>query len=156
VTGKSILRHTPAVAIDKIRSFFAMLNSQTHRRALEGFLLFIREQGVVGLAVGFILGAAVAKVVAAIVTDIVDPILGFLLGSAKGLTEVVAGPFKIGHLLSTMIDFLAIAAVVYFLVKGLGLDKLDSKKEGGNEGAKDELKDELKKRNEAAGGKKEE
>lgn len=125
-----------------------MLNPQTHRRALEGFLQFMREQGVVGLAIGFILGAAVAKVVAAIVSDIVDPILGYLLGSAKGLTEVVVGPFKIGHLLSTMIDFVAIAAVVYFLVKGLGLDRLDAKKEGGNEGAKDELKDAMKERNE--------
>lgn len=111
---------------------------------LDGFMAFIREQGVVGLAVGFILGAAVAKVVAALVADIVDPILGFILGSAKGLQEVVLGPFKIGHLLSTCIDFVAIASVVYFVVKGLGLDKLDKKKEGGNEGAKDELKDMMK------------
>ncbi len=130
-----------------------MLDPQSRRRAIEGFMDFILEQGVVGLAVGFILGAAVAKVVAAIVTDIVDPILGLILGSAKGLTEVVLGPFKVGHLLSTVIDFVAIAAVVYFAVKALGLDKLDKKKEGGNEGAKDELKDELKKRTQ--GGKEE-
>lgn len=34
---------------------------------MKGFLNFIREQGVVGLAVGFILGGAVSKVVSAIV-----------------------------------------------------------------------------------------
>ena len=130
-----------------------MIDPKNHRKALEGFMEFIREQGVIGLAVGFILGAAVAKVVAALVTDIVDPILGMILGSAKGLTEVVLGPFKVGHLLSTFIDFVAIAAVVYFAVKALGLDKLDKKNEGGNEGAKDELKDELKKR--TGGGKEE-
>ena len=115
---------------------------------LAGFMDFIREQGVIGLAIGFILGAAVAKVVAALVADIVDPILGLMLGSAKGLQEVVLGPFKFGHLLSTVIDFVAIASVVYFAVKLLGLDKLDKKKEGGNEGAKDELKDMLKAKNE--------
>ena len=34
-----------------------------------------------------------------------------------------------GHFASTVIDFLVIAAVVYFVFKGLGLDKLDRKKE---------------------------
>ena len=132
------------------KSTLAKLLPKEH---LDGFMDFIREQGVIGLAIGFILGAAVAKVVAALVTDIVDPILGLILGSAEGLQKVVLGPFKFGHLLSTLIDFIAIASVVYFAVKGLGLDKLDKKKEGGNEGAKDELKDMMKSK---AEGKKEE
>ena len=34
---------------------------------MKGFLTFIREQGVIGLAIGFILGGAVSKVVAAFV-----------------------------------------------------------------------------------------
>jgi len=37
---------------------------------MKGFLDFIREQGVVGLAVGFILGGAVSKLVASLVADI--------------------------------------------------------------------------------------
>jgi large conductance mechanosensitive channel len=118
------------------------------QKALTGFLEFVRAQGVIGLAIGFILGGAVAKVVAALVSDIVTPIIGLLLGSAKGLDEVVLGPFKIGHLIGVTIDSLAIAAVVYFFVVGLGLDKLDKKSEQGEhgrEGAKDELKDEMKK-----------
>ena len=125
-----------------------LINKYLPKEHLEGFMDFIREQGVIGLAIGFILGAAVAKVVAALVTDIVDPILGLILGSAEGLQKVVLGPFKFGHLLSTVIDFVAIATVVYFAVKGLGLDKLDKKKEGCNESAKDELKDMLKSKSE--------
>ena len=138
----------PELPVDK-----STLTRLLPKEQLEGFMDFIREQGVIGLAIGFILGAAVAKVVAALVADIVDPILGLILGSAKGLQEVVLGPFKFGHLLSTVIDFVAIASVVYFAVKALGLDKLDKKKEGGNEGAKDELKDLMKGK---AEGKKEE
>jgi large conductance mechanosensitive channel len=118
------------------------------KKALAGFLEFVRAQGVIGLAIGFILGGAVAKVVAALVSDIVTPIIGLLLGSAKGLDEVVLGPFKIGHLIGVTIDSLAIAAVVYFFVVGLGLDKLDKKSEHtdhGHDSAKDELKDEMKK-----------
>lgn len=94
---------------------------------------FIREKGVVGLAVGFILGGAVSKVVASLVTDIINPILGFALGAAGGLKEagLQIGPAKIlwGSFLSTTIDFIVIALVVYFGVKLLGLEKLDKKKE---------------------------
>lgn len=100
---------------------------------MKGFLNFIREQGVVGLAVGFILGGAVSKLVTAIVTDIINPIIGALLGSIDGLKSaaISIGSAKIlyGDLLSVLIDFIIIASVVYFGVKGMGLDKLDKKKE---------------------------
>lgn len=99
---------------------------------MKGFLAFIREQGVVGLAVGFILGGAVSKVVTALITDVIDPLLGLLLGKAEGLTEysVAIGDAKllVGNLLSVLIDFIVIALVVYFGVKKLGLDKLDAPK----------------------------
>ncbi len=98
---------------------------------MKGFLDFIREQGVVGLAVGFILGGAVSKLVSAIVTDIINPILGALLGSLGGLKSAyfAIGSAKImyGDLLSVLIDFIIVASVVYFGVKKLGLDKLDKK-----------------------------
>ena len=95
---------------------------------MKGFAQFIREQGVVGLAVGFILGGAVSKVVTAFVNDIVNPLLGFVLGSAEGLRAMTFGPLLLGDLLAVFIDFVVIAAVVYFGVRGLGLDKLDKPK----------------------------
>jgi large conductance mechanosensitive channel len=99
---------------------------------MKGFVDFIREQGVVGLAVGFILGGAVSKVVTALVTDIINPILGVILGSAEGLKAASFGvgsaQIMYGDLLSVVIDFLVIALVVYYGVKGLGLDKLDKAK----------------------------
>ena len=99
---------------------------------MKGFLEFIREQGVVGLAFGFILGGAVSKVVAALVTDIVNPVLSIFLGLAGNLREafLTVGPIKIfwGDFVATTIDFAVIAAVVYFGVKILKLDHLDRKK----------------------------
>ena len=99
---------------------------------MKGFISFIREQGVVGLAVGFILGGAVAKVVSSIVADLITPLLGILLGAAGNLTTAVlkigGAEIRYGNFLNTVIDFLVIAAVVYFGIKGLGLDKLDKKK----------------------------
>lgn len=96
---------------------------------MKGFVDFIREQGVVGLAVGFILGGAVAKVVASLVEDIINPLLGVALGAAGELQEAVltigAVELRWGSFLGVVIDFLVIALVVYFGVKGLGLDRLE-------------------------------
>ena len=99
---------------------------------MKGFMEFIREQGVVGLAVGFILGGAVSKLVASLVADIINPVIGVILGAAGDLASysLTIGPIDLmwGHFASVVIDFLVIALVVYYGVKGLGLDKLDKKK----------------------------
>lgn len=99
---------------------------------MKGFLNFIREQGVVGLAVGFILGGAVSKVVSALVADIINPLVGLLLGAAGGLKTASfgIGPARIlyGDLISVIVDFVIVALVVYYGVKIIGLDKLDKTK----------------------------
>ena len=95
------------------------------------FIDFIRKQGVIGLAVGFILGGAVSKIVAALVEDIINPILGVMLGRAGTLAPAALtfGPVEIlwGHFITVLIDFLVIALVVFYGVKVLHLDKLDKK-----------------------------
>ncbi|HLD92054.1 MAG TPA: MscL family protein [Patescibacteria group bacterium] len=100
---------------------------------MKGFINFIREQGVTGLAVGFILGGAVSKLVTAIVTDLINPLVGLALGSVEGLKESYFGigsaKIMYGDLISVFIDFIVISFVVYFGVKLLKLDKLDKKKE---------------------------
>lgn len=99
---------------------------------LTGFLNFVREQGVVGLAVGFILGGAVSEVVASLVDDIINPIIGILMGGAEGLRDVstTVGSVQLtwGNFVTALIDFLVVALVVYYGVKWIGLDKLDKKK----------------------------
>ena len=99
---------------------------------MKGFMNFVREQGVVGLAVGFILGGAISKVVSSLVTDIINPILGIILGPAGDLSEysIKVGKASImyGNFIAVAVDFAVIALVVYFGVKKLGLDKLDKKK----------------------------
>ncbi len=99
---------------------------------MKGFIDFIREQGVVGLAVGFILGGAVSKLVAAIVSDIINPLLGPVLGAAGNLKEakIHVGPSELlwGDLVTVAIDFLVVALVVYIGVKVIGLNKLDKNK----------------------------
>jgi len=100
---------------------------------MKGFIEFIRTQGVIGLAVAFVLGAALTRVVTALVNDILNPMLAPLMGAVGGLRTayVQIGSIRLlwGDLLATVIDFLVIALVVYWIVKQLGVDKWDKKKE---------------------------
>lgn len=104
------------------------MNPEAAKGALEGFMTFIREQGVVGLATAVILGGAVGKVVSSLVADIVMPVVALTLGSADGVKSLSMYGVMYGNFISTIIDFAIIAAVVYFGIKGLGLDKMDKKK----------------------------
>lgn len=97
-----------------------------------GFVNFIREQGVVGLAIGFVLGGAVSKTVTSLVDNIINPLVGILMGHVNlvdRVTTIGSATIKWGAFISTIIDFVIVAAVVYFGFKALGLDKLDKKKE---------------------------
>ena len=79
-------------------------------KGLQGFRDFIKNQGVFGLAVGFILGGAVSKFVSSLVTDIIYPILNGLLGGVDDLTTQVfyvgGSAVKYGSFLNTGIDFI--------------------------------------------------
>ncbi len=100
---------------------------------MSGFIKFLREQGVVGLAIGFLLGGAVSKLVAAFVTDIINPIIGMIIGRTEKLASASfhLGGSEImwGHFITVLIDFLIVALVVYYGFKKLKLEKLDTKKE---------------------------
>lgn len=96
-----------------------------------GFFDFIREQGVVGLAVGFILGGSIRSVVDSIVVDIINPLLGLLLGKvdfSQAVWQIGSAKIVWGNFVTALINFTIVSAVVYFGVKGLGLEKLDKKK----------------------------
>ena len=99
---------------------------------MSAFLEFVRKQGVVGLATGFILGGAISKLVASLVEDIVNPVLGIIMGRAGNLSNysisIGSAEIRWGNFVSMLIDFIVIAAVVYFGFKGLGLEKIDIKK----------------------------
>lgn len=105
---------------------------QEEKSFIEGFVEFIKEQGVVGLAIAFILGGAVSKVVSSLVTDIINPILGIALSKVDDLENatvtVLSAEIRWGSFLSVLIDFAVIAAVVYALAHVLKLDKVIKKK----------------------------
>ncbi|PIT91172.1 large conductance mechanosensitive channel protein MscL [Candidatus Kaiserbacteria bacterium CG10_big_fil_rev_8_21_14_0_10_49_17] len=98
------------------------------KEKLQGFITFIREQGVIGLAIGFILGGAVSAVVGSLVKDVINPLIGLAFGSVDSLSTFTLGPIHYGSFIAAIVDFIVIAAVVYFIFRGLGIDTLDKKK----------------------------
>lgn len=99
---------------------------------MKGFIDFIRSQGVVGLAVGFILGGSITKLVTSLVNDIINPVIGVIINRAGDLASnyIAIGGAKLmwGNFVNNFIDFVVIAFIVYFGVKIIGLDKIDQKK----------------------------
>lgn len=101
-----------------------------------GFMNFIREQGVVGLAVGLAIGTAAGDTVKKLVQAFIDPIVQLIIGTQEGLQAAsfsltVAGrqaDFPWGAFVSSLITLIAVALVVYALVHMLKLDRIDRKK----------------------------
>ena len=99
---------------------------------MKEFATFIREKGVLGLAVGIIMGGTITKLVTSMVDNLLSPVIGALTGAAGNLsaleytvplTHIV---FKYGAFLSDFIDFTAVIAVVYFVFIKSPLNKMDS------------------------------
>jgi len=107
------------------------------RQEFGGFVEFLRVQGVVGLAIGFILGTQAKVLVDQFSASFINPILGLMIGGGESLTAqkfslTVGGNvavFSWGLFVFVMINFLITAAIIYFTFKWLRLDKLDKKKD---------------------------
>ena len=120
----------------KARRDLAQELAEVPGKQIHGFIDFIRERGVVGLAIGLAIGTAATGFVTQIVNAIIVPSINLIIGKeglARLNTTVHVGDrselFAFGSLVEALIKFLAIAAVIYFVVLGLKLDKLDKKKE---------------------------
>ena len=101
-----------------------------------GFMDFIRKQGVVGLAVGLAIGTAAGDTVKKLVEGFINPVVQFVVGSQAALANAEwklelfgrEADFKWGAFVSSLITLVATALVIYFIIHGLKLDKLDKKK----------------------------
>lgn len=102
----------------------------------QGFMDFIRKQGVIGLAVGLAIGTQASELVKNIVSSVITPLVDLLVGKGglDGLDLFVkigdrTATFDFGLLIDSSIKFIAVAVVIYFVIMGLRLDKLDKKKD---------------------------
>src|SRR5438128_12248880 len=91
-----------------------------------GFISFLKEYGIIGLAIAVIIGAAVGKLVSALVADIIMPIVTFFIPGGNWRQAIFSiGPIHlaIGDFVGAMLDFLIIAFVVYLIAKWILKDE---------------------------------
>jgi large conductance mechanosensitive channel len=87
---------------------------------LAGFKTFILRGNVVDLAVGLAIGAAFAGVVTGLMDGLLNPLIAAVFGqpdiSAVWSFTVNGSRFSIGVLLQAVLNFLLVAAALYFIV----------------------------------------
>ncbi len=87
---------------------------------LKGFKDFILRGNVVDLAVAVVIGAAFATVVDGLLKGLINPLIAAIFGQPNldsvGTFTVNNAQFSIGILLTAIINFLIVAAAIYFFV----------------------------------------
>ncbi|MDO5061149.1 MAG: large conductance mechanosensitive channel protein MscL [Actinomycetaceae bacterium] len=102
---------------------------------LEGFKNFIMRGNVVDLAVGVVIGAAFAGITNTLVEKVINPFIAGLVGKPS-FDHVLAFDFglfgdkatiQFGALLTSVVNFLLVAAAIYFVVV-LPMNKIAEKR----------------------------
>jgi large conductance mechanosensitive channel len=86
---------------------------------MKGFREFVLRGNVVDLAVGVVIGVAFGTVVTALVKDLINPLIAALFGkpdfTAIGF-KIGDTLFPIGDFITAVVNFLIVAAAIYFFV----------------------------------------
>lgn len=87
---------------------------------LKGFREFILKGNVVDLAVAVVIGAAFGAVITALVDSVLMPLISALVGAPSFddflVINIGGNLIQIGVFLTALVNFLLIAAAVYFVV----------------------------------------
>lgn len=100
-----------------------------------GFIEFLRENAIVGLAVAFAIGSQAQSLVKSLVSSFIDPAFSLLFGEALSKRTFTlhfhshVGQFGWGAFVFGVLDFLFVLGTIYVIIKVLKLDKLDKKKD---------------------------
>lgn len=114
------------------------------KNVANGFKDFVTRGNAVDLAVGVVIGAAFSAVINAVVEFLISPIIGAIFGKPdlSGLWDITlraahgdvpASILSVGGLLNALLQFLLIAAAVYFVIV-LPMNKLAERRKKGEEG----------------------
>ena len=94
---------------------------------LSEFKAFAMKGNVVDLAIGVVIGAAFGKIVSSLIEDVITPLILKPALEAAKLSEieqlVAFGGVKYGMFLSSLINFVIIAFVLFLIIKGINTYK---------------------------------
>ena len=91
------------------------------------FMAFLKQYGVIGLAIAVIIGGKAGELVTAIVNGLVMPLVGMILPEG-GWQSWTVGPFAVGSVLGALINFLIVAWLVFVFAKKVLKEDIVAKK----------------------------
>ncbi len=88
---------------------------------IEEFKSFVLKGNVMDMAIGVIIGTAFASIVTALTDDFINPIINSIGGAeVKGQLKIWSGQYlNWGHFLTSIINFLIMALVLFLMLKGV-------------------------------------
>lgn len=95
------------------------------------FMTFLKNYGVIGLAIAVIIGGKANAMVDAVVKELLMPFVGLLLPSGDWRTLAVTvgeTKFGVGPVLAALIDFFIVAMVVFVFAKKVLKEEVVGKK----------------------------
>jgi large-conductance mechanosensitive channel len=103
---------------------------------VSGFVGFLRERAVVGVAIAFVVATQMQAVVKVLIDKFIDPAFKLLFGGVKLSDRIFtlhwhgrAGTFGWGAVVYALVDFLFVVGAIYLIIRLFKLDKLDKKKD---------------------------
>jgi len=97
-----------------------------------GFTKFLRDYGVVGVAVGFAIASQAQLLIKSLIDNLITPTYTLLFNTGDPHKQVStlhfrdrAGTFSWGLVITQLINFFFVLAVIYLFIRLLGLHKLD-------------------------------
>ena len=91
------------------------------------FKAFAMKGNVVDLAIGVVIGAAFGKIVSSLIDDVITPLLLKPALEAAHLSNIeeltVFGSVKYGVFLSSVINFIIVAFILFLIIKGINAAK---------------------------------
>jgi len=121
-SSKRKAKHNPATVV--VQEF----------NPVDGFVMFLREHAIVGLAVGFAIATQVQALVKQLIASFIDPMYGLFFSQKLSDKTVIlhwhgrAQVFAWGAFAYTLLDFVFIIGVIYAIIKVFNLDKWDKPK----------------------------
>jgi large conductance mechanosensitive channel len=97
------------------------------------FVDFLKQYGVIGLAIAVIIGGKLNDMVTAVVSGLLMPIIGRITSVAGGdwrdwKPELIGIKFEMGKVIGSSVDFIVVAFIIFWMAKKIMKEEKVTKK----------------------------
>jgi large conductance mechanosensitive channel len=98
---------------------------------LKEFVAFLKHYGVIGLAIAVIIGGKLNLLITSVVNDLLTPLIFWPALKASGVDKISELAYRgilYGKVISSMIDFIIVAFLVFIFAKKIMREEVVTKK----------------------------